>query len=116
MTHGIQIDPFICHGKPTVTGTRVLASTILSSLGGEDSIRAVFEDYPNLKEQDISAAFEFASELSQFEDILYERDSTISRSFTMAVTQENDHRGYYSSRVGSDFWSCCRTELPEPKT
>ena len=72
MTNGIQIDPSICHGKPTVKGTRVLVSTILGSLAGGDSIKAILEDYPNLKEQDISAVLEFASELSQFEDTPYE--------------------------------------------
>jgi uncharacterized protein (DUF433 family) len=30
----IAIDPQICHGKPTIRGTRILISVILDNLGG----------------------------------------------------------------------------------
>jgi uncharacterized protein (DUF433 family) len=49
----------ICHGKPVIRGTRVLVSAILGALGGEDSIEAVLEDYPNITRQDVAAALEF---------------------------------------------------------
>lgn len=61
----LQIDPAICHGKPVIRGTRVLVSTILEALGGGDTIDAVLEDYPNITRQDVEAALEFASQLSE---------------------------------------------------
>jgi uncharacterized protein (DUF433 family) len=59
MNPRLMIDPAICHGKPVIRGTRVLVSAILGALGGEDSIEAVLEDYPNITRQDVAAALEF---------------------------------------------------------
>lgn len=64
MNARLQIDPAICHGKPVIRGTRVLVSTILGALGGGDSIDSVLEDYPTITRQDVEAALEFASQLS----------------------------------------------------
>jgi len=72
MNERIQIDPRICHGKPAIRGTRVLVSTILGALGGGDSIEDVLQDYPNITEEDVRAALEFAGELSGFEETPYE--------------------------------------------
>jgi len=60
----LQINPTVCHGKPVIRGTRVLVSTILGALSGGDSIETVLEDYPSITAEDISAALEFASRLS----------------------------------------------------
>ncbi len=49
-----------------------MVSTILGALSAGDSIEMILEDYPNLKKEDISAALQFASELTKFEDIPYE--------------------------------------------
>jgi uncharacterized protein (DUF433 family) len=68
----ISISPSICHGKPVLKGTRVLVSTLLGALAGGDSIEAVLEDYPNVTREDIDAALEFASELSDFQEASYE--------------------------------------------
>lgn len=68
----LQIDPAICHGKPVIRGTRVLVSTILGALGGGDSIEAVLEDYPTITRQDVEAALEFASQLSDYQASAYE--------------------------------------------
>lgn len=54
----------MCHGKPVIRGTRVLVSTILGALSGGDSVETVLEDYPSITAEDISAALEFASQLS----------------------------------------------------
>lgn len=72
MHERISISPSICHGKPVVKGTRVLVSTLLGALAGGDSIEAVLEDYPNVTREDIDAALEFASELSDFQEASYE--------------------------------------------
>jgi uncharacterized protein (DUF433 family) len=41
MTDGISIDATVCHGKPVISGTRVLVSTILGALAGGDSVAVV---------------------------------------------------------------------------
>jgi len=72
MNPRLQIDPSICHGKPVIRGTRVLVSTILGALGGGDTIATLLEDYPNSTRQDIEAALEFASQLSDYQAYAYE--------------------------------------------
>jgi uncharacterized protein (DUF433 family) len=64
MNPRLQIDPNICHGKPVIRGSRVLVSTILGALGGGDSIETLLADYPNITREDVEAALEFASQLS----------------------------------------------------
>ena len=68
----IQIDPAICHGKPVIRGTRVMVATVLGVLGAGDSIETLLEDYPNLTREDVSAALEFASRLSEYQISAYE--------------------------------------------
>jgi len=72
MNQRLNIDPNICHGKPIVRGTRVLVSSILGALGAGDSIEDILEDYPNLSKEDIEAALEFASRLSDYQTSAYE--------------------------------------------
>ena len=72
MSSRISIDPAICHGKPVITGTRVLVSTLLGALAGGDSIETVLEDYPPITREDIAAALEFAKELSEYQVRPYE--------------------------------------------
>ncbi len=72
MTARIQIDPNICHGKPVIRGTRVLVSTILGALGAGDSMEDVLDDYPNIKRDDIGAALEFASRISDYQASCYD--------------------------------------------
>lgn len=72
MNPRVQIDPNICHGKPVIRGTRVLVSTILGALSGGDSVETVLEDYPNITRQDVAAALEFGSQLSDYQESAYE--------------------------------------------
>ena len=72
MNQRLQIDPTICHGKPVIRGTRVLVSTILGALSGGDTIEAVIADYPNITKEDVEAALEFASQLSDYQASAYE--------------------------------------------
>lgn len=62
MVNRITIDPNICHGKPVITGTRVLVSNILSSLAAGETFQSVLVDYPGLKEEDIRAALAFSND------------------------------------------------------
>ncbi|HSP42474.1 MAG TPA: DUF433 domain-containing protein [Luteolibacter sp.] len=72
MNPRLQIDPHICHGKPVIRGTRVLVSTILGALGGGDTVETVLSDYPNISREDVEAALEFASRLSDYQASAYE--------------------------------------------
>jgi uncharacterized protein (DUF433 family) len=72
MNSRLKIDPNVCHGKPVVRGTRVLVSTILGALGAGDSIDDILNDYPNITREDIDAALEFASQLSDYQTSAYE--------------------------------------------
>ncbi len=72
MNNRISITPTVCHGKPVIKGTRVLISTLLGALAGGDSIETLLDDYPNITREDVVAALEFASELSDFQESVYE--------------------------------------------
>ena len=71
MNPRISLDPRICHGKPTIRGTRVLVSTLLGALAGGDSMEQIQQDYQIAKE-DIVAALEFAREASDCQISIYE--------------------------------------------
>ena len=71
MNDRISINPNVCHGKPVIKGTRVMVSIILGALAGGDTIDKILEDYPNISREDIFAALQFGSELSNFETIEY---------------------------------------------
>jgi uncharacterized protein (DUF433 family) len=71
MNERIAINPNVCHGRPVIKGTRVLVSTILGALSGGQTVEQILEDYPTIERTDISAALEYAGELSLFEDHVY---------------------------------------------
>jgi len=63
MSDLISADPKICHGKPTIAGTRIMIGNILSLyLGGfrEDKI---MEYYPELTIETIKATIDYARTL-----------------------------------------------------
>ena len=63
----ITLDPAICHGKPVVSGTRVLAANIVGAVAFGQSHQEILADYPALNEADIRACLEFAGELTAME-------------------------------------------------
>jgi uncharacterized protein (DUF433 family) len=72
MIERINIDPNICHGKPVIKGTRVLVSNILSELSLGKSFDEIIENYPNITKEDIEAALNFGSYLSNYETYPYD--------------------------------------------
>jgi len=72
MNSRICIDPAVCHGKPVIRGSRVLVSTLLGALAGGDSVETILADYPSISREDIAAALEFASDLSDYQVSAYE--------------------------------------------
>lgn len=67
----ISIDPKVCHGKPVISGTRVLVANVLGALAAGQSRQAILEDYPAINGADIDAALDFATKMTQFESFEY---------------------------------------------
>jgi uncharacterized protein (DUF433 family) len=77
MNSRINIDPNICHGKPVIKNTRVLVSNVLAELAAGNSFDDIIENYPNITYDDIKAALDFGSELTQFETIEIKTDDIL---------------------------------------
>lgn len=80
----ISIDPKVCHGKPVISGTRVLVANILGALATGQSRQSILQDYPSIREADIDAALEFIQ----------------SNPIADHVILLRDHRILYSKRTG----------------
>lgn len=59
----ITVDPEIHHCEPCITGTRIPVRTIVASLAEGLSRQQVIDEFPQLIDDDISAALSFASEM-----------------------------------------------------
>lgn len=60
--HRIVIDPEIRFGKPTVRGTRMTVSDVLSYLAAGMTEDQILEDFPQLTREDIRACLAFAAD------------------------------------------------------
>ncbi len=69
MSGRITINPSVCHGKPTITNTRVLVSNILVDLANGNGFSDIKSNYPNISDADIKAALEFGSQWASFDII-----------------------------------------------
>lgn len=58
----IVLEPGVRFGKPTVRGTRVAVSDVLSYLAGGMSEAEILADFPQLTQEDIRACLAFAAE------------------------------------------------------
>jgi len=65
----ITIDPNICHGKPCIRGLRYPVEFLLELLSSGMTYDEILADYPDLEREDIFAALEFATRLSQIKRI-----------------------------------------------
>ena len=65
MKERITIDPAICHGKPTIRRLRYPVETILELLSAGMSNDKILADYEDLEREDILAALNYATRLSQ---------------------------------------------------
>jgi uncharacterized protein (DUF433 family) len=57
---GVTVDPQIVHGKPVITGTRVLVSQIVGHLAAGDTVETVCDAY-NLTPEQVRAALGYAA-------------------------------------------------------
>lgn len=62
-TH-IKVDPNICHGKPCISGTRVMVTTILDNLAEGFEKTEIIKNYPSISEDDINAVIKYAADLA----------------------------------------------------
>ncbi len=60
----VTVTPGVCGGKPCIRGTRIYISIILDSLAEGATWDELFESYPHLQKDDISAALAYAAELA----------------------------------------------------
>jgi uncharacterized protein (DUF433 family) len=58
----VGIDPAMRSGKVVIRGTRITVSDILEYLAGGMSREEILADFPDLTDEDISAALLFAAE------------------------------------------------------
>ena len=65
----IVADPEICHGKPTIRGSRIMVKTILELLSSGMTNQEILEDYPKLEREDIWACLAFATRLVDFRSV-----------------------------------------------
>jgi len=69
MLDRISIDPNICHGKPCIKGTRIMVSVILAQLEEGLSFDEIKEEFPELSDEDIKQALEYARHTIDNEEI-----------------------------------------------
>jgi uncharacterized protein (DUF433 family) len=66
----ITFDPAIHHGEPVIRGTRISVSVIVGSIADGDSFEQLRKSYPQLADDDIRAALQFAAEAVNHVDFL----------------------------------------------
>src|SRR3989344_5472770 len=60
-------DPEICHGKPTIQGTRIMVWQILEYLESGQKAEAIYGDFPTLPKGSIESALHYAAQRAKFE-------------------------------------------------
>lgn len=65
----IVSDPLILRGKPCFRQTRVPVGLILGYLAARKSNAAILDEFPDLKDEDLSAALEYARDLADFDAV-----------------------------------------------
>jgi uncharacterized protein (DUF433 family) len=63
------MDPDICFGKPTMRGLRYPVEMILDLLSSGMTTADILNDYPDLEEDDIKAALQFAAKLAKVDSL-----------------------------------------------
>ena len=66
----ITVDPSVCHGKPIIRGTRIMVSNILSLLAGGYTIAQIPHYYPELSQEAIKGALEYAIQVVGEEEVV----------------------------------------------
>lgn len=64
MLDRITINPDVCMGQPTIRGMRITVSFVLKQIASGQGVREILEAYPELEEEDIRQAVEYAAWLA----------------------------------------------------
>jgi len=59
----ITTDPKVLAGKPVIRGTRIPVYLIMELLAAGNTRQEILKEYPQLKDEDITAAMTYASQL-----------------------------------------------------
>ena len=73
MESRITVAPNICSGKPCIRGTRIMVKNILGMLAGGYSSERILASYPELVQEDIAAALEYASRVIDEDKVIARR-------------------------------------------
>jgi uncharacterized protein (DUF433 family) len=65
--NGITFDPRIMGGRACIRGMRIPVSVIVGQIAHGATIKEVLADYPDLEQEDITQALEYAAWLAQEE-------------------------------------------------
>jgi uncharacterized protein (DUF433 family) len=65
----ITSNPDICGGRPCIAGTRIRVSDILDLMAGGETRADILSEYPQLRNEDITAALEYGSAASSYRTI-----------------------------------------------
>ncbi|MFQ5968662.1 MAG: DUF433 domain-containing protein [Acidimicrobiia bacterium] len=63
----ITTDPAICHGQPTIAGTKVLVSVVSDCMTAGMTIEEILAEYPSPTEEGIRAAAAYGAALAREE-------------------------------------------------
>lgn len=61
----IEINPSVCGGRPVFRGTRITVAGVLEFLQAGDSVEDILENFPDLKREDIDAAWAYVLDLAR---------------------------------------------------
>ncbi len=70
MNEFVVVDPKICSGKPIVRGTRIMVKNILGTVAGGYAVDQVVEAYPELTQEMVQAALEYAATVIDEEQVI----------------------------------------------
>lgn len=70
MEERITTDPTICSGKPCIKGTRIMVTNLLGMLAGGYTLERILVAYPELIQEDVAAALEYASRVIDEEKVI----------------------------------------------
>jgi len=70
MEDRIIVDPQICSGKPSIRGTRIMVKNILGMISGGYSVERILETYPELTQEDVAAALDYAHQVIDEEKVI----------------------------------------------
>ena len=70
MNEWITVDPKVCGGKTVIRGTRIMVRNILGMMAGGYTLDRIIKAYPELTQQMVEAALEYAAMVIDEEQVL----------------------------------------------